>query len=72
MYAEGVAPELGDLMERAAQETAPIRTNTLSDRHRALGRQLMVMLTMLCKAKALRILSNIKRGNGLEAWRQLH
>eukprot|EP00969_Alexandrium_andersonii_P192865 8519792-Alexandrium_andersonii.AAC.1 len=65
MYAEGVAPELGDLMERAA----PIRRSTLSDRHRALSRQLMVTLTMLCKAKALRILSNIERGNGLEAWR---
>eukprot|EP00974_Lingulodinium_polyedra_P004234 397626-Lingulodinium_polyedra.AAC.1 len=60
-------------MEKVVKLDTPVRMATLDDRQQALTGQLMVMLTMLCKGRALRVLANVsERRNGLEAWRQLH
>ena len=72
MYVEGVIPELATPMKRAARAEEMTSFDVLTAPQQALSRQLMVLLTMLCKGKALRILANVTSGHGLEGWRQLH
>ena len=71
-YCTGLSQHLGDLMEAALREENPITLEGLTEENKELAKQLMVMLTLLCRKKALRIIRNVReRGNGIEAWRQL-
>ena len=72
----GLLPESGGvvvetLLDAAEEREDPIKGETLSEDQVRLARLVYNVLAQVCTGRALSVVRNVERGNGLECWRRL-
>ncbi|CAE8620714.1 unnamed protein product [Polarella glacialis] len=65
-------PELETLLEHALQAITVLRNSAMDEKQIQLSKQVYYALTMFCEGEALKLIQSCGKGEGMEAWRQLH